>query len=165
MAEAAAAAEPTPAPKGKLPLLIGVAVAVLLAGGGAAYFLMGKKADAEPAKEEHAEEHKAPSLFVALDPPFVVNFERGAAARFLQVTVQLMTRDPLMVEFLKSHDPIIRNDLLLLFAGQKVEEISTREGKEALREGALQAIRKVIEAEHEKPESLEAVYFTSFVMQ
>ena len=164
MAEAAAA-EPTPAPKGKLPLLIGVAVALLLAGGGAAYFLLGKKSNGAPAKEEHAAEHKVPSLFVALDPPFVVNFERGAAARFLQVTIQLMTRDPLMVEFLKSHDPIIRNDLLLLFAGQKVEEISTREGKEALREAALQAIRKIIESEHEKPESLEAVYFTSFVMQ
>jgi flagellar FliL protein len=164
MAEAAPA-ESTPAPKGKMPLLIGIAAAVLLAGGGGAYFLLGKKAGAAPAEEAPAEVHKAASLFVALEPPFVVNFERGAAARFLQITVQLMTRDPLMVEFLKSHDPIIRNDLLLLFAGQKVDEVATREGREALRESALQAVRKVIEAEHEKPESLEAVYFTSFVMQ
>ena len=106
-----------------------------------------------------------PSLYIPLDPPFVVNFDAGEAARFLQITVQLMTRDPQLVEFVKAHDPVIRNDLLLLFGNQKVDEMSTREGKEKLQASALQAVRKIVTTEGGKPEALEALYFTSFVMQ
>ena len=43
--------------------------------------------------------------------------------------------------------------------------MSSREGKEKLRAAALEAIRKIVAAEGGKPEELEAVYFTSFVMQ
>jgi flagellar FliL protein len=85
--------------------------------------------------------------------------------RFLQITVQLMTREPHMVEFLERNSPIIRNDLLLLFGNKQVEEVSTNAGKEALRAAALETVRKIVAAEGEKPEALEAVYFTSFVMQ
>jgi flagellar FliL protein len=106
-----------------------------------------------------------PAQFVALEPPFVVNFDPGASARFLQIAVQAMTREPEMVEFLKLHSPAIRNDLLLLFGNKTVEEVSTNEGKELLRQAALEAIRKIAKDEGTKPEAVEAVYFTSFVMQ
>lgn len=149
----------TPAKKSRL-LLIIAAVAVL-GGGAAAYLLMGKDGDGQ----EVSAEQKAPAQFVALDPPFVVNFEAGSPARFLQVAVQLMTRDTATVEFLKAHDPVIRNDLLLLFGNKTVQEVSSQEAKEALRQAALEAIRAVIGGEGGKPENLEAVYFTSFVMQ
>lgn len=153
-------------PKGKGKLLIIIAAAVVLLGGGAgAFFFMqgGDKKDAKvPAK---AEAVKLPSIYVPLDPPFVVNFDPGAGARFLQITVQLMTRDPHMAEFAKAHEPVIRNDLLLLFGNQKVDDVSTREGKEKLREDALQAVRKIVKEEGDKPEQIEALYFTSFVMQ
>ncbi len=64
-----------------------------------------------------------------------------------------------------TNTPIIRNDLLLLMGNKQPEEVSSNEGKEALRAAALEAVRKIIAAEGEKPEALEAVYFTSFVMQ
>jgi flagellar FliL protein len=153
-------------PKGKGKLLIIIAAAVVLLGGGAgAFFFMkgGDKKDAPAAAKK--EPVKLPSLYVPLDPPFVVNFDAGQGARFLQITVQLMTRAPEMAEFVKAHDPVIRNDLLLLFGNQKVEEVSTREGKEKLRESALEAVRKIIGSEGGKAEELEALYFTSFVMQ
>jgi flagellar FliL protein len=150
--------------KGKKKLLILIAAAVLLVGGAAAFFLLrGGDKKAEAAKTEKAVVRQ-PSLYVPLEPPFVVNFNAGTT-RFLQVTVQLMTREPEMVEFLKAHDPAIRNDLLLLLGNQQAEELSTREGKEHLRESALQAVRKIIGDEGGKPEKLEALYFTSFVMQ
>lgn len=163
-------AAPAPgAPKSKKKLLIIIIAAVVLLGGGAGgYFMFAGGDDKKEGKEGATKEHKEaklPAQFVALDPPFVVNFEPGAAARFLQIAVQLMTRDPLMLEFLKTHDPVIRNDLLLLFGNKHVEEVSTQEGKEALRAAALEAIRKIVADEGEKPEALEAVYFTSFVMQ
>jgi flagellar FliL protein len=85
--------------------------------------------------------------------------------RFLQIAVQVMTRDPATLELLKNNDPVVRNDLLLLFGNQKYAQLATREGKEALRNQALDDLRKVITQAGGHAERLEAVYFTSFVMQ
>ncbi|HMA12474.1 MAG TPA: flagellar basal body-associated FliL family protein [Steroidobacteraceae bacterium] len=180
-----AAAAAAPAKSRKKLLLVIIAAVVLLGGGGAgAWFFLHKPADesaedggksAKNEKGDKAEkgkkgkkkesEPKLPAQFVGLDPPFVVNFEPGASARFLQITAQLMTRDPHMKEFLEANNPIIRNDLLLLFGNRHVEEVATHEGKEKLRADALQAVRKIVKEEGGEPEEVEAVYFTSFVMQ
>src|ERR1700722_1808688 len=155
---APAAAEAAPAGKSKKTLIIVILLAVvLLAGGGvgawSAFVPHGKKP--KVAKQEPP----APALYVALDPPFVVNFEADQQVRFLQVTAQLMSRDPATIELLKT------NDLLMLFGGQKYAVVSTREGKEALRTQTLAAVRKIVAGAGGKPEKVEAVYFTSFVMQ
>ena len=158
-----APAAEAPKGKGKTLIIVLVLAIVLLAGGGVgAYFAFaphGKKSEA--ARKEPA----LPPLYMALDPPFVVNFEAEQQVRFLQVTVQLMSRDPATIEMLKANDPVVRNDLLLLYAGQKYTVISTREGKEALRQQTLTAVRKIVGGAGGKPEKVEAVYFTSFVMQ
>ena len=161
---APAAAEAAPAGKSKKTLIMVLVLAVvLLAGGGVgAWFAFaphGKKP--KVAKQEPP----APALYVALDPPFVVNFEADQQVRFLQVTAQLMSRDPATIELLKTNDPVVRNDLLMLFGGQKYAVVSTREGKEALRTQTLAAVRKIVAGAGGKPEKVEAVYFTSFVMQ
>lgn len=185
MSDSTPAPDAAKPPKSKKMLIIIIAAVVLLGGGGAgAWFFMHKPAEetseeegksAKSEKGEKAEkgkkgnkkeaEAKLPAQFVGLDPPFVVNFEPGASARFLQITVQLMTRELHMKEFLEANNPIIRNDLLLLFGNKHVEEVSTQEGKEALRAAALEAIRKIVKEEGGEPEAIEAVYFTSFVMQ
>lgn len=170
-----AAEAPAPKKKGAL-LMILVAVVALAIGGGAAFFLVGGKSDnAEAADSKDGEKgekgekgkakHKEPAQFVKLDPPFVVNFEAKGLMRFLQVTVEVMTRDPETVELIKKNDPMIRNDLILLFGNQKYESISTREGKEQLRADALKVVAKVIGEEGGKAEKVEQLFFTSFVMQ
>jgi flagellar protein FliL len=161
---APAAEAAAPAGKSKKTLIIVIVLAVvLLAGGGVgawfAFMPHGKK------PQVAQKEPPAPALYVALDPPFVVNFEADQQVRFLQVTAQLMSRDPATIELLKTNDPVVRNDLLMLFGGQKYAVISTREGKEALRTQTLAAVRKIVASAGGKPEKLEAVYFTSFVMQ
>jgi flagellar protein FliL len=156
-----------PVKKGKLRLIL-IAAAVLLVGGGvAAYFMLagGHDKDKKSASAHGEEAAKAPALYVALDPPFVVNFEAEQLVRFLQVTVQVMSRDPLTVELIKTNDPVVRNDLLLLLGNQSYATISSRDGKEKLRLEALEAVRKVVNGAGGKPEAVEAVYFTSFVMQ
>lgn len=169
----AAPADPVaegPKPGSKKKLII-IAVAVLAVGGAAAGFFLrgGDEAATESGKKkavaEKKAEHKAPAQYIALDPPFVVNFDAGSSARFLQVTVQLMTRDLELAEFIKQHDPVIRNDLLLLLGNVKYEDVQTREGKEALRQSSLETVRQIIKSEGAEPAKLEAVYFTSFVMQ
>jgi flagellar FliL protein len=153
-----------PKKSGKTLLIVLVAAIVLLAGGGVgAFFAFGSHGDKKTAvvKKEPA----LPPQYIALDPPFVVNFESDQQVRFLQVTVQVMTRDAATVELMKANDPVVRNDLLLLYGGQKYTVISSREGKESLRQQTLTAVRKVIAGAGGKPDKVEAVYFTSFVMQ
>lgn len=172
MADAPAAAADAPAaPEAKakskkLPLIIAAVVVAL--GGAGAFFLMGDKPESAEAKgdaDRKQQEPKAPALYVEFDPPFVVNFEAKGLMRFLQVSVQVMTRDQPTADLIKQHDPMLRNDLLLLLGNQSYETISTREGKESLRQEALKVVAKVIEGEGGDPKRVEQLYFTSFVMQ
>jgi flagellar FliL protein len=104
-------------------------------------------------------------MYVKLDPPFVANFEAKGLMRFLQVSVEIMTRDTATAELVKQHDPMIRNDLLMLFGSQTYESISTLEGKDQLRASALSTVQKIIQAEGGNSKNVEQLYFTSFVMQ
>jgi flagellar protein FliL len=163
---AAAAPVAKAAPRKKPWLLIGIAGAVLLASGGTgAWLLMAHNAPKKTTAAAPAAPPSGPPLYVALDPPFVSNFEGDQQVRFLQVTAQIMTHDPKTVEALKAEDPIIRNDLLLLFSNQKATDLATNDGKERLRAAALAAVRKVLAENDGKPEKVDAVLFTSFVMQ
>jgi flagellar FliL protein len=172
---AAAAGDAAPAAAGgkkKLIIFIAIGVAVLGGLGAGAYFMFGGKHEdakgkkqSSAQKEEKEEAPKGPPLFVALDPPFVVNFQAEQAVRFLQVSAQIMSRDLETIELLKTSDPIIRNDMLLLLGNQSYQSVSTLEGKEKLRSEALEVVRKVIAQNGGKAKDVEAVYFTSFVMQ
>jgi len=161
-ATAPAAAEETAAPSPKkrpLGLLIALASALAAGGAGAAWWWSAHGTKPPPAPVV------LPAQYLALDPPFVVNFEADQLVRFLQIAVQLMSRDPKTIELLKSNDPVVRNELLMLFANQKYATLATRDGKEALREQALASVRKVLQDAGGQPQHLEAVYFTTFVMQ
>jgi flagellar FliL protein len=161
---AAPCQEGAPAKKNSWLIIAIVTLVVLGAAGGGAWFFIGAQSDPKAAHAEKKEQ-QLPPIYIALDPPFVVNFEAEQLVRFLQVTVQVMTRDPQTAEQVKSNDPVVRNDLLLLLGNQNYQTISTREGKEKLRMQALDAVRKVVKSAGGKPEKVEAVYFTSFVMQ
>ena len=182
-----------PAAKGgskkKLLIIIAAAVVALGAAGGGAWFFMNKgdageeavadsgegEHDAKDAKKEKgkskkdkkgkAAEPKAPAIYVEFQPPFVVNFDAKGVMRFLQVSIQVMTRDHETSEMIKLHDPKIRNNMLLLLGSQTFDTISTMEGKEGLRKQALDTIAKVIGDEGGEAKKVEDLYFTSFVMQ
>ncbi len=167
--EEKSAAEPK---KSKLMLIIGIVVLLLgLSGGATAYFMGMLGGNGEVAEEgEAAEEEKKevvakqPLNYIPLDPAFVVNFGDESEVRFLQVTIELGTRDRDMVDQVKEHRPAIRNNLVMLFSSQDPMTLNTREGKEKLREETLAEVQKVIEEETGEP-GIENVFFTSFVMQ
>ena len=170
----AATAEVVPAKKSGASVLVIILSALLAAGaaGGGVYFLTASKGKDAAASDEEAGGDKAkdkvpkgPAAYVKLDPPFVANFEAKGQNRFLQVSVEVMTRDPVTADLIKLHDPMIRNDLLMLFGNQQYENISTREGKDKLRLEALSLVGKVIAAEGGDAKKVEQLYFTSFVMQ
>jgi flagellar FliL protein len=178
--------------KKKLLIIIAAAVLVLGGAGGGAFFFMNKgHADEEvtaDADEGDAEEHdakdakkakskskkdkkakkaepKAPALYVKYEPPFVVNFEAKGVMRFLQISMEVMTRDAPTSEVIKLHEPKIRNNMLMLLGSQTYDTLSSMEGKEGLRKQALETIAKVVEDEGGEGKEVEDIYFTSFVMQ
>lgn len=104
------------------------------------------------------------AVYLPIDPAFVVNFASQGKARFLQITVEVMTRDETVPEKVKLHMPVIRNNLMLLFSTQTYDTASTLEGKESLREEALEVVQQILE-EETGDQGVEAIYFTSFVMQ
>ena len=59
----------------------------------------------------------------------------------------------------------VRNDLLLILSNQTYASVSSVEGKEALRTRCLDAIRTIVREMGGKADKVEALYFTSFVMQ
>ncbi len=165
MSEAAVAA-PVPRSGTKMMVVILVAMIAAAAAGAGVYFMTGKKDETVSTEAEQAKsKSKLPATYVKLDPPFVANFEARGAMRFLQVSVEVMTRDAAVADLIKQHDPMVRNDLLMLFGSQTYDTISTPEGKEQLRARALEAIRKVIKEQGGDGAKVEQLYFTSFVMQ
>lgn len=121
-------------------------------------------ADSADASSEEKSGKPAPANYISLDPPFVVNFEGNSAARFLQISVEVMSRKTEYTEHIKKHMPVIRNNLVLLFGSQTYDKVNTLKGKEDLRQKALTEVQKILE-EETGDSGVEALYFTSFVMQ
>jgi flagellar basal body-associated protein FliL len=104
-----------------------------------------------------------PSLYYAIDPPLVVNFEDGSAVRFLQITMEIMAHDEKAIESVQKNIPLIRNNLLLLMSNRNYQSMMSREGKEKFREEALAEVRAV--QKKEGSPDVDDVLFTSFVVQ
>lgn len=105
-----------------------------------------------------------PAIYFPMEPAFVVNFKDNGRTRFLQVSMEVMARDPVVIEDIKAHMPLIRNNLLLLLTNQKAEDLHTAEGREKIRAAALEEIKRVLGEETGRI-NVEGLYFTSFVTQ
>jgi flagellar protein FliL len=168
---------PKPAKRFGVGVLLGVALFCAAAAGAGAYLFLGKSAAQNGAHGQASEGEggdgeagegeghpPAPASYLSLEPAFIVNLESGDEPRYLQAEVQLMSRDAIALDAAKTHVPMLRNVLLLLLGQQKPADLATRAGKEQLQQTALVEVQKVLKAETGKP-VVEAVYFTSFVMQ
>lgn len=163
MAAAPKEAEGAPKKKKGNMLLIG-ALVVLAAGGAGGWFMM-KGDHGKGGAESAAELAKSkPAVYLQLDPAFVVNFQDDAALRFLQIGVNVMSHDPEAIAAAKEADPEIRNALLMLFSAQDMKSLSDVKGKQKLQAAALAEIQRVLKDKIGRP-GVDAVYFTSFIMQ
>lgn len=153
-----------PKSKSKL-LIIIIAVVVLLVGGGAAAFFLLMGGDEQPAEMDEAVENvKAKAIYIPLKPPFVVTYGVSGRQRFVQISVTLMTRNNDVVNVVQANMPLVRNNLVTVFSSQDFDELQTNEGKEALRQIALEEVQAIVEEEIGVP-GVEQVLFTNFVMQ
>mgnify|MGYP000028088621 FL=1 len=150
--------------------LLGV---VLLGGTVAGTLLLAKTYLMPPAAPAsavaHGAEHAAPvatteATYKTIDPPFVVNIQDGARFRFLQVEVDVMTRDATAFARLDKAMPRVKSELNMLFGSLQRENVQTVEGQKALQAQALALINSILK-EETGSEGIAAVYFTKFVVQ
>lgn len=159
-----AATAPAPKKKGG-GLIITLLSVIVLVGAGAVGWLFFLRAPAEKTPQvAAAEAAHADPIYFTLAENLVVNFRSPGGTRFLQVGIELMTYDKEGVHTLEKHAPVLRSNLILLLSDQSQDTLLSREGKEALRAEALAEIRRAM-TELDGHPVVEALYFTSFVMQ
>lgn len=169
--------------KGGKKKIIMIVVGILLLNGigiGAWLFL----ADADKKSPDAAEKQEAvlgPLKYLTMVPEFIVNFGPGSKVRYLQVDLQIATRQEDSLATISTYRPVIRNDILIVLSGVNYEDLKDRAGKEALQQKLLNTINKVVVAAGHAPADgkdtghgnaddnvkgpIENVYFTSFIMQ
>ncbi len=156
--------------RGKLPWIL-IAVGVLGAGGAGTWYALRPAATPAGAAAGTSADTQAPQppraapIYYKFDPAFVVNFGGPGSARYLQVTLEAMSRNAAILDVLKDNEPAVRNDLVLLFSSQDDATLMSTDGKEKLRAETLAAIQKVLNEEGADGKLIEQVYFTSFVVQ
>jgi flagellar FliL protein len=161
---------------------VAIAATVVLLAGGLAWYLYagdiqgrdaageaqeastkGGRKDGNAAGVDEGDTATRQAIYVPLDPPLVVNVNSGHA-RFLQASMEVLTREPAVADAVKVHLPAIRNNLMLLLSSQEHDTLDSTEGKERLRLEAMEEVRRVLKINGVKGR-IDAVYFTGFVMQ
>ncbi len=147
-------------------------VQLLLIGAGAAYYFLVYKSDSPSQQEKGSsagekngeKEAVEQDAYYALEDPFIVNFPSGSSARIIKVAVTVLVQGEANVEILKKHEPMIRNNLLMVISSIGADRVKTLEGKQELQAKMLSEIGKVMEKMAGK-NAAKDVYFTEFVMQ
>lgn len=152
--------------KSKLILIIAIAAVLLIGGAVAAYFLLTGEdevsGDDVTASGQSDEVQQKPAQYVELAPPFVVNLPGRPS--LLQIGVSVRVRSDEVAAFVKHNDPMIRHNLLNLLSGVDANALKARQAKERLQAEMLKELNRIIK-ELQGPGEVEALYFTSFVMQ
>jgi Flagellar basal body-associated protein len=148
--------------RSRMPLVIGVVVLLALGAGG--YLWQSHRTAHATKTKAAAVDVSKGELYLPLEPAFVVNFRDDESLRYLQVGVTLMSHDPDAINVAKGADPVLRDGLVALFSNQKFSIISDPVGRQKLQEQALATVRKIVQARLGRP-GIDALYFTSFVMQ
>jgi flagellar FliL protein len=149
-------------------IIVGVVLLIAAAVGATLFLVSGDDSSTDEASTDAAEvveeEPLLPAQYVILKPEFVVSFQVGSRQRFLQVSIDVMTRKQAVVDALTLHEPMIRNDIIRVIGEQNFDRLRTAEGRVELQDLLLQQIRQIVQRES-GIEGVEALLFTNFVMQ
>ena len=150
---------------GKMIMLGGIAVVMLVVGVFAGPAIKNMISPPPPEEEAPAEPTQGPALYTSLHPPIVVNFrDRAGDPHYMQITMEVMSRDQGVINSVREHTAAVRNGLILLYSGAVYEEVTTNEGKEKMLADGLAKVQEVM-TEVSGQDGVEAVYFTSLVIQ
>jgi len=115
-----------------------------------------------------ADEEEAPAVAVyyAIPEPFTINFlnQSNQKARYLQIKVTLMAHDQETIDNAELNLPMLQDSLRTLFSEQSYDAVSNVDGRKALQVASLKTIQTLLKEETGKG-NMDAVYFTSFILQ
>ena len=101
--------------------------------------------------------------YIELKPAFVTNFGGPGKLRYLKTDITLRVAAT-GVPAIRHHMSQIRHVLIMLLSRQGEEDISSMEGKELLRQRALEEVRALL-IEEDGQEQVVDLLFGSFIVQ
>jgi len=106
------------------------------------------------------------AIYYKIVEPFTINFLNQSAkqVRYLQIKVTLMAHDQDIIDHAELNLPMLQDALRSLFSEQSFKDVTTVVGRKALQVSSLNTIKAILKEETGK-DNLDAVYFTSFILQ
>ena len=111
------------------------------------------------------EENAAPKVaYYSLVPALVGNFGAGPKLKFYKADIALRVTGSEAEEKVEHHEPLIRNQLVMLFSQQSAASMADEAAKEKLRQEALKQVQDVLTQEEGKP-IVEDLLFNNLIIQ
>ncbi|MGE3974452.1 MAG: flagellar basal body-associated protein FliL [Bdellovibrionales bacterium] len=175
--KAAAPAEPTAekpveakAQKPILFIILSIVNMLVVAGVGVMLYLGKKKETAQPTIEDviegehHAQAHegKQEEEFIGTMIPmetFLVNLAGSRGGKLAKVNMELEVDGAKVQEEIEKRKPQIRDIIITLLSSKTYEQVSTKEGKEALREDVRDTVNSFL-----TKGKIKKIFFTEFIV-
>jgi flagellar FliL protein len=150
-----------------LVLLIGVMMLLMLGLGGGLFMMWNQLSALNVQRVADAGER--PQQVASLDQPlgpiyslntFIVNLADKGGTRYLRVTMDLELGNPELKNELNKRLPQVRDSLLMILPTKRYEDISTVQGKTALRDEMLKTLNNFL-----AQGKIINIYFKEFVVQ
>ncbi|UVE17631.1 flagellar basal body-associated protein FliL [Pseudomonas sp. LS44] len=116
------------------------------------------------AKEEDKEGAAPKVAYVNLVPAIVGNFGSGTHLKFFKADIALRVTGSEAEDKVEHHEPLIRNQLVMLFSQQTEASLGDLEAKEKLRQEALKQVQQVLSQEEGKP-LVDDLLFNNLIIQ
>ncbi|TBU97104.1 flagellar basal body-associated FliL family protein [Phytopseudomonas dryadis] len=115
--------------------------------------------------EEEKKEGAAPQvIYHNLVPALVGNYGVGPRLKFYKADVALRVTGVDAEAKVIHHEPLIRNQLVMLFSQQTEESLASPDAKELLRQEALKQVQQVLSDEEGRP-LVEDLLFNNLILQ
>ncbi len=101
-------------------------------------------------------------VYHKLRPSIVTNLSGGPS--YIRCDVQVLIEDADRAQVVELHSPALRHEMLMLIAARDGKALSTAEGKEDLRQEALETFRRIMR-ERSGKNTIEDLYFTAYYVR
>ena len=103
------------------------------------------------------------AIYQELAPPFMVNFSSGSI-QVMKIAISVMASDQEAIDAVNMHDPVIRNNILMMLSSEDPESLKAASGKSALQSAVKAEINKALSSV-KSSSTVQNVFFTEMVMQ
>ena len=116
-------------------------------------------------EEKEPKEGEAPKVaYIDLMPSLVGNYGSGPRLKYYKADISLRVSGPEAEEKVTRHEPLIRNQLVMLFSQQTDESLGSADAKEKLRQEALKQVQQVLHSEEGTP-LVDDLLFNNLIVQ